>query len=114
MPYNKDVEGKRYGKTGLVANMNLLKEMCPYLSLGLDYMMLHPGSRTYTGRHYHGQYAHNIAVAGKVTLNPWDNFQVYMPMGFGMMNARLKTSGEDAYFNDNKWGASMYAGLGMQ
>ena len=114
MLYNKDNRNDRYAKTGMMANLNILKEVCPNLSLGLDYMMLHPGSRTYDGRHYHGHYAHNISVAGKFTLNPWDNFQVYLPMGAGMMNARMKTVTDGADDGDNKWGASMYAGVGMQ
>ncbi len=114
MLYNKDNRGDRYSKIGMMADVNMLKEVCPNLSLGLDYMMLHPGSKTYDARHYHGIYAHNISAAGKFTLNPWDSFQVYLPMGFGMMNARMKTVTDGVDFGDNKWGASMYAGVGMQ
>ena len=114
MPYNKDNNGDRYGKNGLVADMNVLKTFGTHFAFGLDYMMIHPGSKTYANRHYHGQYAHNISVAGKFTLNPWDNFQVYVPMGGGMMNARMKTVVDGSDIGDNKWGASMYAGLGLQ
>lgn len=114
MPYNKDNRDDLYGKNGMMADVNLLKVTCPYLALGLDYMMLHPGSKTHDDRHYHGNYVHNISVAGKFTLNPWDSFQVYIPMGVGMMNARMKTDAAGDYHNENKWGASMYAGLGMQ
>lgn len=114
MPFNKDDRNDRYGKTGMSADVNLLKSVCPYLSLGLDYMMLHPSHRTHGERHYHGNYAHNVSVAGKFTVNPWDSFQVYLPMGVGMMNARMKTVTDGSDNGDNKWGASMYAGLGMQ
>ncbi len=112
--YNKDSRGDRYSKIGMGADVSMLKDVCTHLALGLDYMMLHPGSKTYDGRHYHGIYAHNISLAGKFTLNPWDNFQVYLPMGFGMMNARMKTVTDGETAGDNKWGASMYAGLGVQ
>jgi opacity protein-like surface antigen len=114
MPFNKDSRNDRYGKNSLAGNINALKEFGPYFALGLDYMMLHPGSKTYGERHYHGQYAHNISVAGKLTTNPWNSVQVYLPMGVGMMNARMKTVVDGSDTGDNKWGASMYAGLGVQ
>lgn len=115
--YNKDISENRYGTNGLAADATMLWALNPYLSLGADYMMLHPRSKTHGNgadqRHYHGMYAHNIALAGKLTVNPWSTIQFYVPMGFGMMNARMRT---DAAVSDseNKWGASMYAGLGMQ
>ena len=37
-----------------------------------------------------------------------------MPMGIGMTNARMKTVTDSLYENESKWGASFYAGLGMQ
>jgi len=114
MPYNKDDRSDRYGKNSLAANINALKDFGTHFAFGLDYMMLHPGSKTYGARHYHGQYAHNISVAGKFTINPWDSFQVYVPMGGGMMNARMKTVVDGSDASENKWGASMYAGLGVQ
>ena len=114
MPHNKDNRGDHYGKNGLVANINALNHVGTHVAFGLDYMMLHPGSKTHAERHYHGEYAHNISIAGKFTLNPWDNFQIYVPLGGGMMNARMKTVVDGSDKSENKWGASMYAGVGMQ
>lgn len=114
MLYNKDNNNDRYSKIGLVGDVTLLSSLWTHLAVGLDYMMLHPAKKTYDGRDYHGHYAHNISLAGKFTLNPWDSFQVYLPMGFGMMNARMKTVTAGVDHNENKWGASMYAGLGVQ
>jgi opacity protein-like surface antigen len=66
-------------------------------------------------RHYKDIYAHNIALAGKYTLNAWDSLHVYVPMGVGMMNARMKTHHEGTGSSSrDKWGASGYIGLGMQ
>jgi len=115
--YNKDANDGRYGTNGLAADATMLWALNPYLSLGADYMMLHPRAKTHGNgeaqRHYHGIYAHNISMAGKLTVNPWGTIQFYLPMGVGMMNARMRT---DAAISDseNKWGASMYAGIGMQ
>lgn len=118
MPYNKDNRDGRYGKTGLAGSLSVLHNVNDYLAVGLDYMMLHPHGRTHGNgldqRHYHGMYAHNIAVAGKLTLNPWDNFQIYSPMGAGMMNARMKTVIDGSDDSENKWGAALYVGLGAQ
>ncbi len=116
--YNKDDRSDRYSTNGFAAGMSALHYMSDHLAVGVDYMMLHPGKKTHGSgaeeRHYHGMYAHNIALAGELTLNPWDNWQVYMPMGAGMMNARLKTDTPAANTNENHWGASLYAGLGVQ
>ncbi|MBR4591807.1 MAG: hypothetical protein IKO35_01190, partial [Elusimicrobiaceae bacterium] len=93
MSYNKDNRGDRYGTNGLAADISLLKKMSNHLAVGMDYMMLHPRAKTHgegtQQRHYHGMYAHGISLAGKLTINPWNNWQVYMPMGVGMMNARM-------------------------
>ena len=116
--YNKDNDRKRYGDYGLAADITLLKRMGDHLALGMDYALLHPGSRTHGSdgdkRHYHGIYAHNISLAGKLTLNPWDAMQVYLPMGVGMTNARMETRTDGENVRDNKWGASFYAGIGVQ
>lgn len=118
MPYNKDNQGQRYGTNGFAAGVSVLRDMSDHLAVGVDYMMLHPRSKTHGNgaeqRHYHGMYAHQISLAGKLTFNPWDSLRFYMPMGVGMMNARLKTAADALYENENHWGAAMYAGVGMQ
>ncbi len=118
MLYNKDNRGDRYATNGLAASLSALHYMTDHLAVGVDYMMLHPREKTHGNgteqRHYHGIYAHNISLAGELTLNPWDSFQVYLPMGVGMMNARMKTVVNGSDDGDNKWGASMYAGVGAK
>ena len=115
---NKDSFDDRYGKRGFAAGVSLLKEKSPHFAWGLDYMMLHPKGRKHDTdgvyRHYKSIYGHNIALAGKLTLNAWDNLQFYLPMGVGMMNARMKTHATMDGNSKNKWGASGYIGLGMQ
>jgi opacity protein-like surface antigen len=116
---NKDKLDDRYSTNGVAAGASVLREVSPHLSWGLDYMMLHPRGRTYhesmAERHYKDIYAHNIALAGKYTLNAWDSLHVYVPMGVGMMNARMKTHHEGTGSSSrDKWGASGYIGLGMQ
>ena len=116
--YNKDGQDDRYGAMGFAASLTSLYDVNDYLAFGLDYMMLHPGSKTHGNganeRHYHGMYAHDISLAGKLTINPWDNFQIYSPMGIGMMNARMKTRVNGVSDNHDKWGAAFYIGAGMQ
>ena len=114
LSYNKDGNNDRYATNGLAADATLLKRVGSHVALGVDYALLHPRGKTHENRHYHGLYTHNISVAGKLTINPWDMFQVYMPMGVGMTNARMKTETSTDYANENKWGASFYAGLGVQ
>ena len=115
---NKDDRDSRYASTGFASSVTALKNVNDYLALGLDYMMLHPHGKTHgsgtTERHYHGIYAHDISLAGKLTINPWDNFRIYSPMGVGMMNARLKTETGELTTRDDKWGAAFYIGAGMQ
>ena len=118
MSYNKDGEDDRYGSMGLAASLTSLYDVNDYLAFGLDYMMLHPRAKTHgdgaNERRYHGMYAHDISLAGKLTFNPWDNFQIYSPMGVGMMNARMKTRMNGVSDNHDKWGAAFYIGAGMQ
>lgn len=118
MSFNKDDNNNRYGTNGFAGDVTLLKKATDHLALGVDYAMLHPRGKTHgkgtDKRHYHGFYTHNISLAGKLTLNPWNTFQVYMPMGAGMTNARLKTETDANAYKDDKWGASFYAGLGIQ
>lgn len=116
--YNKDNRSDRYSSNGLAASVSLLHHMNNYLAVGFDYMMLHPGEKSHeTGaleRHYHAMYAHDISLAGKLTLNPWSNLRIYSPMGVGMMNARMKTTVGGIDEGHNKWGAAFYIGAGMQ
>lgn len=118
MLYNRDFSGERYGTNGFAADVSMLWDASNYLAVGVDYMMLHPRAKTHgtaggDERHYHGMYAHAISLAGKLTLNPWNSFKIYSPMGIGMMNARMKTEGITSASEDH-WGAAMYIGLGMQ
>lgn len=116
--YNKDSRGGHYGANGLAADVNMLWHMSPHFALGVDYMMLHPSSKTHQAdgetRNYDGLYLHGISLAGKYTLNAWNNFRVYIPMGWGMMNARMKTHSDALHSSNDKWGTGFYAGLGVQ
>ncbi len=116
--YNKDNRSDRYSAYGLAAGLNSVYYVSNYLAVGLDYMMLHPRAKTRGAgadeRRYHGIYAHNISLAGKLTINPWNNLRFYSPMGVGMMNGRMKTETAGAEVKDDKWGASFYIGAGMQ
>lgn len=116
--YNKDNRDDRYATNGLAAGVSVLHDMSNHLALGVDYMMLHPRAKTHENgaeqRHYHAMYAHNMALAGKLTVNPWDSLQIYLPMGVGMMNARMKTDSAAANASENHWGASLYGGVGVQ
>ena len=116
--FNKDDRHDRYSTNGFGFNVNMLWDVTSHLGMGLDYMMLHPNSRSQDDdgeyRRYHHMQAHNIALAGKFTLNPWDSVQFYLPMGWGMMNARMKTSADTLSSSEDKWGTAFYAGLGVQ
>lgn len=116
--YNKDSRSDRYGSNGLAGNVNMLWHTSPNLALGVDYMALHPSSKTYTregeSRNYDGMYLHAISLAGKYTLNAWSNWRVYIPMGLGMMKASMKTNSDALRSSQSKWGAGFYAGLGLQ
>lgn len=113
---NEAKGGKKYGKTGMGTGVNMLFKLTPNLGMGLDYMFLNPDGREYDTQavNFHQFRAHNIAVAGKYTVNAWDNLRLYVPFGVGMMNARLKTDAGAASTSSDKWGASMYAGVGVQ
>lgn len=116
--FNKDDRGDRYAKPGFSTGASLLFGSTPHFSMGVDYMFLNPDGRSHKDgaarRSYDRVRAHNIALAGKYTLNIWDNVRFYIPMGAGLMNARMKTSADTASTSKDKWGASLYAGLGMQ
>ncbi len=98
--------------------LNMLWKMDPHFSFGLDYMFLNPDGRRYGSGDERVSFrqfrAHNIALAGKYTLNAWDKLRVYMPFGAGVMNARMKTEAGEIAASKDKWGASLYAGLGLQ
>lgn len=112
--FNKDTEKDRYATNGIAAGASVLWDMAPHFGMGFDYMFLNPDGKSHDGRNYHRFRAHNIALGGKYTLNVWDNLRVYMPMGAGLMNARLKTDAGDRSTSKDKWGASLYTGLGLQ
>ncbi len=112
--FNKDTEKDRYASNGIAAGASVLWDMAPHFGMGFDYMFLNPDGKSHDGRNYHRFRAHNIALGGKYTLNVWDNLRVYMPMGAGLMNARLKTDAGDRSTSKDKWGASLYTGLGLQ
>lgn len=116
--YNKDNRNDRYGSNGMAGNVNMLWHMSPNFALGLDYMALHPSNKTYNRdgefRNYDDIYLHAISLAGKYTLNAWDSWRVYIPMGWGMMNARMKANSDMARSSQDKWGTGFYAGLGLQ
>ena len=117
--FNKDDRKDRYSKNGLATDVSMLWNMTPNFAMGLDYMMLHPGSKSHNKdgayRNYKDLYLHSIALGGRYTLNAWDNWRVYLPMGWGMMQARMKTTtdtGDNS--SSHKWGTGFYAGLGLQ
>lgn len=112
--FNKDSDKDRYASNGIAAGASVLWDMVPHFGMGLDYMFLHPDGKSHNGRNYHQFRAHNIALGGKYTINVWDNLRVYMPMGAGLMNAHLKTNAASGNTSKDKWGASLYAGLGLQ
>lgn len=108
--------GHNYAETGQAMGVNMLWKSTSHMALGLDYMFLNPDGRNYAseGVNFHQFRAHNIALAGKYTVNAWDNLRLYVPFGVGMMNARLTTDAGAESTSQDKWGASLYAGLGVQ
>lgn len=116
--YNKDSRSDRYASNGMAGNVNMLWHLSPNFALGVDYMALHPSSKTYTRdgetRNYDDIYLHAISLGGKYTLNAWNNWRVYIPMGWGMMNASMKTNSDSLRSSNDKWGTGFYAGLGFQ
>ena len=116
--YNQDSLNGHYGSNGMSADVNMLWHTSPHFALGFDYMMLHPYSQTHgsadQARNYDDIYLHGISLVGKYTLNAWNNLRVYIPMGWGMMNARMKTNSALHHSSNDKWGTGFYAGLGLQ
>lgn len=116
--FNKDNRKDRYATNGLAGGVSALWNMSDNFALGVDYMMLHPRAKSHDQdgeyRRYKDNYLHAVSLAGKYTLNAWDSWRVYIPMGWGMMNARMKTSAADNSSSKDKWGTGFYAGLGLQ
>lgn len=119
--FAKDSYDARLSNTGLAANVQMLWHATHHLALGLDYSALAPQHRrTSKGGEYgyKNLRSHNITMAGKLTLNPWNRMQIYMPMGVGMSQVSLKGSGTrdgvTSSESDHKWGLGLFAGLGLQ
>ena len=116
--YNKDNRSDRYATNGLAGNVNMLWHVSPHFAFGADYMMLHPRNKSHNhdgeARNYDDLYLHSIALAGKYTINAWDSWRLYVPMGWGMMNAKMKTHSDAARSSESKWGTGFYVGLGLQ
>lgn len=112
--FNKDSEGGRYGSNGMAAGASVLWDMAPHFGMGFDYMYLNPDGKKHDGRDYHKFMAHNISLGGKYTFNVWDNLRFYLPMGAGLMNARLKNEAAARSTSKDQWGVSLYTGAGLQ
>ena len=116
--FNKDTQDMRMADMGLAATGQVLWDMSDHLSLGADYMLLTPDGRSSEGYSYDRLRLNSIALAGKYTINAWDTWRIYVPMGVGAAQARLKTSGQrggaDASESSDKWGLDLFAGLGLQ
>lgn len=116
---NEDTFGKRYATNGKAAGANILWDVTPHFAWGVDYMYLNPKAKSHKqdgeSVEYKDFIAHDISLMGRYTLNAWDNWRVYIPMGAGLMNARMKTtSPSDFRSSKDKWGAAVFAGLGLQ
>ncbi len=116
--FNKDTEDMRMADLGLSATGQVLWDMGDHFSVGADYMFLNPDGRSNQGFSYDRFRLNSIALAGKYTVNAWDTWRVYVPMGVGAAQARLKASGErnGEYTSESsdKWGLDLFAGLGLQ
>ena len=116
--FNKDTEGMRMADIGLAATGQVLWDISDHFALGADYMMLAPDGRSSNGYKYDPFRLHSIALAGKYTINAWDSWRVYVPMGVGAAQARLKSSGDRGGVHTaqsaDKWGLDLFAGLGLQ
>ena len=119
--FAKDSYGARLSNIGMAATGQVLWDMMDHLAVGVDYMMLLPQKHT---NHRGGDYkysdfrVHNIALAGKYTINAWDRFNFYLPMGVGAAQVHLKGAGTREGVNsvdrDEKWGLGLFGGVGMQ
>ena len=119
--FNKDTTGARMTDLGLAATGQVLWDISDHFALGADYMLLNHSSRT---NHRLGAYKYDklrlngIALAGKYTINAWDTWRLYIPVGVGAAQARMKSSGERngeyTAQSADKWGLDLFAGLGLQ
>lgn len=119
--FDKDKAGARMTELGLAATGQALWDISDHFALGADYMLLNHDSRT---NHRQGTYKYDklrlnsIALAGKYTINAWDTWRLYIPMGVGAAQARMKSSGvrngEYTAQSSDKWGLDLFAGLGLQ
>lgn len=119
--FNKDTQDARFSNIGLAGTAQVLWDVSDHFALGADYMLLTPHSRN---NHRGGDYKYEklrlngVALAGKYTINAWDSLSVYVPMGVGMANVRMKgygtRGGEYTAQSSDKWGLDLFAGLGLQ
>lgn len=119
--FGKDKAGARMTDPGMAATAQILWDASDHFALGADYMLLSPDSRT---NHRQGTYKYDkmrlnsIALAGKYTFNAWDTWRVYLPLGVGAAQARMKSSGKrdgnETSQSSDKWGLDLFAGLGLQ
>lgn len=118
----KDSAGARLSDVGWSGTAQVMWDMTDHLALGVDYMLLAPHSRNnhrgngsykYSDLRYNG-----VGLAGKYTLNAWDTWRVYIPMGVGAAQVRMKSAGKRGGVataqSDDKWGLDLFAGLGLQ
>lgn len=122
--FNKDANDLRYSNMGLAGTAQVLWDIGSHFSLGADYMLLAPHNKTNYVPGSTTTYKHEklrlsqIGLAGKYTINAWDTWRVYIPMGVGAANVRLASNGYDGtdYLSEsaNKWGVGLFAGLGVQ
>ena len=116
--FNKDTQGMRMADMGLAATGQVLWDMSDHFALGADYMMLAPDGRSTDEYKYDRLRLHSIALAGKYTINAWDSWRFYIPMGVGAAQARMKASGDRGNGHTaqsaDKWGLDLFAGLGLQ
>lgn len=119
--FDKDTEGARLSDMGMAYTGQVLWDMSDHLALGADYMLLTPNGRS-NDRQGHYDYdtlrVNSIALAGKYTINAWDTWRLYIPMGVGAAQVRMKSSGtrEGKYTSEStdEWGLDLFAGLGLQ
>ena len=119
--FNKDTEGARLSDMGMAYTGQVLWDMSDHLALGADYMLLTPDGRSNNRKgnyNYDTLRLNSIALAGKYTINAWDSWRVYIPMGVGAAQVRMKSSGtRDGVYtaeSTDKWGLDLFAGLGLQ
>lgn len=119
--FAKDSYDARLSNIGLAGTAQVLWDMSDHFALGADYMLLTPHNRS---NHRGGDYKYEklrlngVALAGKYTINAWDSMRLYIPIGVGAAQVRLKgqgtRDGEYTSQSSDKWGLDLFAGLGLQ